>query len=250
MSGVTDKKERLQKIMAATGKYSRREAEELVGDGAVTINGKVANLGDKAIPGKDHIKVNGKLLKTNDEIIVVAYFKPREVLTTNDKDPKGEHRGSVMGSFATKIKANLKPIGQLDFDTEGLLLLTNNGDLIHRLTRSKTEVPRIYSVKIDGHLEDKKVRRLLGGIDIEGKRVRAAEVERIRQNEGKEWLKVTVTDARNRIIRKLFENVGHPVDKVQRIGFANVSISGINRGEFRFLDSKEIEELRKIAGLV
>jgi pseudouridine synthase len=237
---------RLQKILSEAGLASRREAESMIRDGEVTINGRVAQLGDKALPGKDHIKVRGKLLRVMPSKVVIAFFKPRGVSATVS-DP--HNLGGTIWEYLGRAKEKVFPVGKLDKDTEGLLLLTNDGELSERLTKAKFEVPKVYTVKIDGHLEDKKQRRLKAGVAVENSKVRVADLVPMRGSEGKQWLRVTLTEPRNRLIRKIFEAVGHPVDKVRRESMAGVTLKGLERGEWRYLSEKEISDLRKFVGL-
>jgi 23S rRNA pseudouridine2605 synthase len=243
---------RLQKFIADAGLASRREAEALIRDREITINGKIAKLGDKVNPGKDHVKVRGKLVVRVPGKVVIAFYKPRGITATirpEQKDGADQVAGTIW-EFLGRAKERIKPIGRLDTDTEGLLLLTNDGDLGDRLNKAKFEVPKLYSVKIDGHLEDKKINRLLKGLLVEDTRVKALNISDGRVTEGKQWLRMTITDPRNRIIRKMFEAVGHPVDKVQREAFADITLKGLDRGQWRYLSDDEVLELRKFVGLV
>lgn len=234
--------ERLQKILAQAGLASRREAEAMIRAGEVTINGKLAQLGDKAIAGKDHIKVRGKLLlfaAASAHKVVVALNKPRGMSSQLVE----------LRRLLPKVREKIFPIGNLDTDAEGLLLLTNDGELAQRLTRAKFEVPQVYMVKIDGHLEDKKIARLTRGLMIEGRRTKPVRVLPMRQLEGKQWLNLTTTEPQNRLVRKLFENVGHPVDKVRREQFAGIGLKGLDRGAYRYLLPDELTRLRQWVGL-
>jgi pseudouridine synthase len=141
------------------------------------------------------------------------------------------------------------PIGRLDTDAEGILLLTNDGELAQRLNKPKYEVPKVFLVKIDGHLDEKKIKRLQFGIKIEDFKTRPIQVEKIKETAGKQWLKVTVTDTQNRIIRKVFENVGRPVDKVMRESFGPISTEGMVRGQYRYLSPQEVSKLRNFVGM-
>ena len=231
------------------GLASRREAEALIKEGSVTLNGKIAQLGDQAIPGEDHVKVNGKLIKWDKapRKVVIALFKPRGILADRPVDQVID-RGTVY-DMLSKVKEKVQPVGSLDSDNEGLMLLTNHGDLAARLTRSKYEIERKFSLKVDGHLIEKKLRRLGFGIKIENKKVSIQNIKITRKLEGKEWIVATTTQPQNRMIRKLFESVGHPVDKVRFETFGPITLKGLKRGEWRFLDSKEIEDLEKLVGL-
>lgn len=238
---------RVQKILADAGLGSRREAEKWIALGEVTINGKIAKLGDKAFPGKDHIKLRGKLLFKSPNKVVVALFKPRLILSNRPVDQL--HMQGTIFDLIEKIKEKVMPVGRLDTDAEGLILMTNDGDLAQRLNKAKYEVPKTFTVKIDGHLEEKKIRRLEAGLMIEGERLSPVTVVSIKRSEGKEWLKVTTTDPRNRIVRKAFEGVGHPVDKVRRDSFGGIELGKMVSGQYRYLTSDEVRKLRVWVGL-
>jgi 23S rRNA pseudouridine2605 synthase len=238
---------RVQKIIADAGICSRREAEEIIKSGDVTINGKVAALGSKAVAGKDHIKVRGKLLVFAAKKVVIALFKPRDLLSFLPVDARNGE-GTVY-SLLMPVKERVIPIGRLDKDTEGLLLLSNDGELAHRLTAPKFEVPKVYKVKIDGHLDEKREKRLLAGVRVDGKKIKVSSVRKFRETEGKEWIEIKTTESQNRIIRRLFEAVGRPVDKVRRTSFCGVSTKGLERGEWRFLSREEVLKLYEFVGM-
>jgi 23S rRNA pseudouridine2605 synthase len=238
---------RLQKILADHGISSRRGSEDLIAAGEVTINGKVARLGDKAVAGVDHIKVRGKLLKMNVELVVYALFKPRGfVCQISDGAQTAE---GTVHELVSGINIKLIPVPKLDKDAEGLVLLTNDGDLAERINRPKFEVPKTYEVKIDGSLDDSRQKRLLNGVPVEGKRIKVSELRILKTSMGKQWVHIATTDSQNRQIRKLFEAVGRPVDKVKRIQIGEVRLGGLDRGSFRRLRKEEIEKLYAFVGL-
>jgi 23S rRNA pseudouridine2605 synthase len=252
MSTQTSQGLRVQKIIADAGLASRREAEEWIELGDVTINGRVAKLGDKAVPGVDHIKVNGKLMHFGQKRVVIAFYKPRGVLSHKIADEKDERRhfeGGTVFEYLHGVRERVFPVGQLDKDAEGLLLLTNDGELAQRLNQERYEIPKIYKVKIDGHLDDSRVKRLSGRFKVEEKVLKLLDIRPLKELEGKQWIRVKITNTQNRVIRKMFEAVGRPVDKVRRMSFAGVSINGLERGEFRYLGGEEIRELYKSVGL-
>lgn len=247
---------RLQKIIADTGRHSRREAEALIEEGSVTLNGKIAKLGDRAQPGKDHIKINGKLLLINplEEKSYIVFFKPRGVFCSARPkvEPRKEEKASEGGTiweYLRRVPPKVRPVGQLDVDSEGVLLLTSDGELSDRLLKHKFRVPRIYSVKVDGHPDPKKLRRLERGLKIENTRVNVEAIEVTSSTGGKTWFDVTLIDPRTRLIRKLFESVGHPVDKVCRESFGGVNLKGLKRGDWRYLNPPEIKRLKECVGL-
>ena len=240
--------ERLQKIIAAAGFGSRRESETMIAMGEITINGRIAKLGDKADLAKDHIKIRGKLLQSKGpERVVVAIYKPRGILSQKPAEATND-QGTVF-DLMVRIKERVFPVGRLDSDTEGLLLLTNDGELAQRLNKAKYEVPKTYTVKIDGHLDSLKIKRLEHGLKIEGERLKAFTVESIKRSDGKEWLKVSTTDPRNRVVRHAMEGVGRPVDKVRRESFAGISLKGMARAQYRYLSPEEVRKLREWVGL-
>jgi 23S rRNA pseudouridine2605 synthase len=240
---------RLQKLLSDHGIASRREAERMVAAGEVTVNGRVAKVGDKAIPGKDHVKVRGKLLQTGKgiETVVIALFKPRDMLSQRSDDAMAE-KGTIF-DLLPRERRKVLPIGRLDKDAEGIILLTNNGDLLNRLLQGKYEVPKVYSVKIDGHLDASRIRRLGFGVKVEDERTKPFTVEVTKGSDGKEWVRVTTTETRNRIVRKAFESVGRPVDKIRRDAFAGITLRGLQRSEFRYLTPAEVHDLKKWVGL-
>lgn len=240
---------RLQKILSQMGLGSRREAETWIQNGEVTLNGQIAKLGDQAIPGVDHVKVRGKLIQwqKSPRKVVVAVYKPRGLLCDRPVDQIID-RDTIYDLIRT-VKERVYPIGRLDSDTEGLMLLTNHGDLKARMTKSKYEIERRYMVKVDGHMIEKKLRRLNYGVPVEGKKVALKEIRFTRQLDGKEWLVAITTEPQNRMIRKIFEAVGHPVDKVRLESVGPISIKGLKRGEFRYLSPEEIETLEELVGL-
>ncbi|MEO5666500.1 MAG: pseudouridine synthase [Bdellovibrionota bacterium] len=243
---------RVQKIIADAGMASRREAEKWIEMGDITINGKVASLGDKALPGKDHIKVRGKLMHFNQKRVVIALFKPRDLLShkINDVNEERQVDSGTIFELLVGVKERVFPVGQLDKDAEGLLLLTNDGELAQRLNQERYEIPKVYKVKIDGHLDESRLKRLQGGrFKVEEKLLKLLDIRPLKELEGKQWIRVKITNTQNRIIRKMFEAVGRPVDKVRRMSFAGVSINGLNRGEFRYLLPDEIAALYEVVGL-
>src|SRR5690242_6567812 len=238
--------ERLQKIIAAAGIASRRKAEELIQSGLVTVNGTtVTELGSKADPETDSIRVNNKLLKGPERHEYVALNKPRGYVTTVS-DPEG--RPTVMEFVRTK--ARLYPIGRLDFNSEGLLLLTNDGDLAHKLMKAASHIPKTYLVKLAGQPQEEQLRRLRGGVTIAEerdpkRRVRTAPAQiRVIKEAENPWLEVTLHEGRNRQIRKMFEEIGHHVEKIRRVRYGPLELD-LPPGESRPLSGKEISLLQR-----
>jgi 23S rRNA pseudouridine2605 synthase len=239
--------ERLQKIMAAAGVASRRKAEELITSGRVKVNGQVVTeLGTKADAEQDHIRVDGKLLQGPERYTYIALNKPKGYVTTVS-DP--EKRPTVM-DLVRGVKARVYPVGRLDWASEGLLLMTNDGALANGLMKAESHVPKVYVVKVAGQPEEGKLEKLRRGVSIAekgGRRMRTApaKVQLIREADNP-WLEVTLVEGRNRQIRKMFEEVGHHVEKIRRVKFGPLSLD-VPPGEFRNLTLKEVAQLKAAA---
>ena len=241
---------RLQKILAAAGLASRREAEMLISAGEVTVNGKVARLGDKADAEKDHIKVCGKLIKNQENKVVVALFKPRDVwCTTRPLTNEDEKIKATVFDLIPRIKERVLPVGKLDADSEGIVLLTNDGELSRRLLDTKYEVPKTWRFKVDGHVEDKKLNYLSTGMKVEGKRVKVNGLSVEKFLDGKMWVQIETSEVQNRLLRKALEKLGHPIDKAQRLSFGGIDIRGMTRGQYRYLKPDEVKKIKTWVGL-
>jgi 23S rRNA pseudouridine2605 synthase len=239
--------ERLQKIIAAAGVASRRKAEELITSGRVQVNGKmVTELGTKADPEQDHIRVDGKLLRGPERYSYIVLNKPKGYVTTVS-DP--EKRPTVM-DLVRSVRGRVYPVGRLDWASEGLLLLTNDGELANALMKASSGVSKTYVVKVAGQPEESKLEKLRRGVSIAekgGRRVRTApaKIKLIREGDNP-WLEVTIVEGRNRQIRKMFEEVGHHVEKIRRVQYGPLSLD-VPPGEFRSLSLEEVAKLKKAA---
>ncbi|MEK6725101.1 MAG: pseudouridine synthase [Deltaproteobacteria bacterium] len=235
--------ERIQKIMAQGGIASRREAERLILDGRVTLNGKVVEeLGTKADTEKDYIKVNGRLITRPEPKTYIMLFKPRGYVTTS-KDPEG--RPTVM-ELLEKVKVRVFPVGRLDYDTEGLILCTNDGDLAHRLQHPSHEIPKTYLVKVDGVPTQDGIVKLRNGIKLKDGMTAPARVKIIKKAEANSWLEIIIHEGRNRQIKRMFEAIGHSVIKLKREGLAFLSLGDLKPAEYRHLTAEEIKKLKEI----
>ncbi len=238
---------RIQKIISQAGVASRREAERLIRAGAVSVNGEiVTEMGTLADPARDAIKVRGKLLSRREEPVYLALNKPRNVLTTM-RDEEGKDRPTVAELLPPK-RRRVFPVGRLDFDAEGLLLLTNDGDLANRLTHPSNEIPRIYEVKVKGAPGEKAQRRLnrmAGGKDSpspESVRIRVMS----RKAERNTWLRIELREGKHHQVKEMCEAVGHPVLKLVRRSFGGITMRGLARSEIRTLSEKEVAHLKAI----
>jgi 23S rRNA pseudouridine2605 synthase len=241
--------ERLQKIIAHAGFASRREAEAMIREGRVTVNGKVVTeLGTKASPGRDHIKVDGKLITRPETHRYILLYKPREVTSTVN-DPEG--RKTVI-DLVKGVRERIYPVGRLDYQSEGLLLLTNDGDLAYKVSHPKHGSVKTYHVKVRGVPEERIIGKLERGITIEGKRTVPCEIERMKttgrstgrgEDEGNTWYEVRLREGRNQQIRKMFKAVGHPVSKLRRVAIGPIADPKLSAGEWRELTKNEVKML-------
>jgi pseudouridine synthase len=237
--------ERLQKLMARSGIASRRASEQLILDGEVTVNGRVVTeLGTKADPDKDHIKVRGKLLQFKTPPVYAMLHKPKGYVTTMS-DPEG--RPTIV-DLIRGLRGRVFPVGRLDFDTEGLLLLTNDGELANALMHPSGEVPKVYAVKIKGKATDEEIAKLeAGGIYLGPGRSAPCRVRRMRQAEQNEWLEITLHEGKKRQIRVMLERLDHSVLKLIRTHYAGIPLGTLPRGEARLLTPAEIKRLKTLA---
>lgn len=236
--------ERLQKIIAAAGIASRRKAEELISGGHVKVNGTViTELGTKADAEVDHIRVNGKLLQGAQFHVYLLLNKPKGYVTTVS-DP--ENRPTVM-QLIRGVKNRVYPVGRLDYASEGLLLLTNDGTLANKLMKASSQVPKTYVVKVAGVPAESALEKLRGGVSIttkDGKRVRTAPATiRLVKESANPWYEVTLIEGRNREIRRMFEKVGHHVEKIKRVRYGPLTLD-VPPGRFRPLTLQEVDRLR------
>jgi 23S rRNA pseudouridine2605 synthase len=236
--------ERLQKIIAAAGVASRRTAEKLISSGAVQVNGTVVTeLGSKADPETDHVRVNGKLLQGAQRHTYLLLNKPKGFVTTMS-DP--EKRPTVM-DLIRGVKGRVYPIGRLDYASEGLLLLTNDGELAHRLMKAASHVAKTYVVKVSGTPKEEAIAKLRAGVSIatdDGKRVKTGPaLVRVVKEAANPWYEITLVEGRNRQIRRMFETVGHHVEKIKRVRYGPLTLD-VPPGKFRSLTLREIEKLK------
>jgi 23S rRNA pseudouridine2605 synthase len=235
---------RLQKIISQAGVASRRAAEKLIEDGRVTVNGEtVREMGTKADPTRDDIRVDGRRIKSAERSRYILLNKPAGYVTTRS-DP--QRRRTVI-DLLHGVKEYVYPVGRLDYDTQGILLLTNDGDLAAKLTHPRHEVDRTYEAYVSGMPDDEAIERLRRGIPLDGRRTRPADVVLVNKGRrvGAGVLIITIREGRNRQVRRMLEAVGHPVQSLRRIRFGPLGDSGLKPGEWRDLSEVEVEKLKK-----
>ncbi|MFC5403859.1 pseudouridine synthase [Cohnella soli] len=237
--------ERLQKVLANAGVASRRKCEELIASGKVTVNGEVVTeLGRKADPDTDVIAVAGKPIKKESKIYMM-FNKPKGVITSVT-DPKGR---SVVTDYIKDVKERLYPVGRLDYDSEGLLLLTNDGDLAHKLTHPRHHVPKTYHATVERVPHGNALERLKKGIKLEDGMTAPAEVEYYDIDpDGKfATISITIHEGRNRQVRRMFDAIHHPVTRLKRISFGGLHLNNLQRGKHRKLTAEELGKLQAFA---
>ena len=233
--------ERLQKILSRAGIASRRKAEQIIQEGRVTVNGAVVTeLGSKADLESDHVKVDGKLLHTPSHLIYLALNKPNNVMTTV-YDPQG--RPTVM-EFLHGVKQRVYPVGRLDYHSEGLLLMTNDGELANAITSASTHMPKTYLVKINGPLTPAQEQQFREGVPLGGRRTAPAGLKLTRRAQNP-WYEVRLIEGRKNQIREMFKHFGRLVEKLKRVQIGFLELGPIKPGEFRHLTPGEVERFRK-----
>ncbi|MBI2213709.1 MAG: rRNA pseudouridine synthase [Acidobacteria bacterium] len=240
--------ERLQKIIAKAGIASRRRAEEMIRSGLVTVNGRViTELGTRADSKSDHVKVDGKLITRPEKLRYILIYKPRQVMTTVN-DPEG--RPTVV-DMVKGVKERVFPVGRLDFQSEGLILLTNDGELAFKVSHPKHGSVKTYHVKVRGVPQERIIEKLSRGITLDGKRTAPCEISRLRttgrgEDEGNSWFEVKLREGRTQQIRKMFSAVGHPVVKLRRVAIGQVRDATLEAGQWRDLTPREVRLLAAV----
>ncbi len=238
---------RLNKFLAQCGLGSRRKADELIESGKIYVNGnRVTGLGSRIIPGKDKVEYRGKEVKRFHLLEYFAYYKPRNVMVTR-MDPQG--RETIYDALKNKgfDIEHLNYVGRLDFASEGLLLLTNDGDLIHALTHPRFQIKKVYRVKIDRPLDNQDRQKLIDGIESKGQVLHAREVREISEvtEQRKQfWYELDLYEGKNRQIRRMFEALGILIGRLRRIQFGSVKLGEMKPGEIRPLSEREISSLK------
>src|SRR5579859_51229 len=233
--------ERLQKLMAQAGIASRRHAEALITEGRVTVNGDVAKVGDKADLATDDVRVDGSRLRVQEQRVYLVINKPKGVVTAvsaQEQEPRRTVRDLV------PLKGHLYPVGRLDVDSEGLVLLTNDGELAQKLSHPRYEHPKVYEVALAGNVPDEALDIWRRGIVLDDGPTKPVEVRVTGRDKEITWVKVTMQEGRKRQIRRIASLLGYPVRKLVRVQFDTLTLGGLKSGDWRYLNESEIAKLQ------
>ena len=239
---MKDNKIRLQKHLSACGIASRRKAEELIEQGKVRVNGRIASLGDKVDPKRDKVTVRGKNVVPVTQKVYIMLHKPRGYVTTLSDEFDRKSVADLVKDVGVKVF----PVGRLDRDSEGLLIMTNDGELANIITHPSSHVNKTYRVTVGGAVDDDQIKKLCEGVVIDGKKTLPCDVFVVERREDRTVLNFIIQEGRNRQIRKMFEAVENNVDFLKRIKIGDLTLSGLNRGEVRKLTDREIDYLLNI----
>lgn len=234
---------RLQKYMAKCGIASRRKSEEIILEGRVKVNDIVVKeLGMTINPKKDIVKVDNEIIKLEENKIYIMLNKPKGYVTT----VKDKHSEKIVLDLINGVKERIYPVGRLDVDTTGLLLLTNDGDLVYKLTHPSYEIPKKYIALVKGIPNNKKLYKFRKGLKIDGRMTAEAYIKILKRNRDTSLLEISIHEGRNRQVRKMCKYIGHPVIQLERVAIGKLELGNLGIGEWRYLTSKEIEYLKKL----
>lgn len=234
---------RLQKFIANSGVTSRRKAEELILEGRVKVNGNIVNkLGTKIDSENDIVEVDGKKIEIVKKKIYVLLNKPEGYVTTL----KDSHNDNIVLDLIKGINQRLFPVGRLDKDTSGLLIMTNDGDLAYKLTHPSNGVWKKYIVLVKGHPSKEKIEKMRKGIYIDGRKTSKAYVKLIKKHDRTSVLEISIHEGRNRQIRKMCKSIGHPVISLKRVAIGKIELNGLKKGKWRYLTDEEVNYLKSI----
>ncbi|PKN64572.1 MAG: pseudouridine synthase [Deltaproteobacteria bacterium HGW-Deltaproteobacteria-15] len=237
---------RLNRILSLAGAASRRKADELIQAGRVTVNGKqVREPGTRAVWGEDNIKLDGRDVRKPSERIYILLNKPFGVVSSL-RDPE---KRPVVSDLVKGVGERVYPVGRLDFDTMGLLILTNDGDLAHRLAHPRYHVPRTYKVTVEGSISNESLDSLRKGVVLEDGFSGPSKVTSIQRSAGRSMIRMTITRGRSRMVRRMVEAAGHKVIHLLRTGFGSLELGNLKVGAYRFLETDEVESLKRLVGL-
>ena len=238
--------ERLQKIIAKCGIASRRKAEEMIMEGLVKVNGVKAEIGMKADLSRDHIKVNGKLINKVEPKVYLIFNKPPQCITAMI-DPE---KRSTVKDYLQRVKTQVFPVGRLDYNSEGLLIITNDGDLTNAILHPRNKIPKTYRVKVNEIPDESDIAKLEKGIRLDDGITKPAKVRIVEKLKANSWLDITIHEGKKRQVRRMFDRIGHSVIKLIRIRINGLHLTGLKPGEFRYLTTEEVEKLKKETGVI
>lgn len=231
---------RLQKYLAGCGVASRRKAEEIIVEGRVSVDGKVITaMGAQIDPATQEIRLDGKLVTAHDDLLYILLNKPQGYVTTMS-DPQGR---PIVTSLLSGIKARLFPVGRLDLDTEGALILTNDGELAQKIQHPSYEVTKTYEAQVLGRPSEKMLQRLAQGILLEGKKTAPASLMLIARQSGTSSIRITIHEGRKRQVKKMFQAIGHPVVHLKRIAYGHLFLQGLATGKYRILTPEDLKKI-------
>jgi pseudouridine synthase len=237
---------RLNKFLAQAGITSRREADIMIAEGRIKVNGRVVKvLGYKIDDEKDRVEVDGRRVEREEGLVYLMLNKPPGYLVTL----KDNFQRPTIRQLLPSLSQRVFPVGRLDYDSSGLLLLTNDGELAFRLTHPRFRIPKAYLVEVRGEPGPSELSRLEKGIYLDGKKTAPAKIAQIRSDLKKSLFKVEIYEGRKREVRRMFQAVGHKVLQLQRINFAGLKLGNLKAGKWRYLTRKEVDSLKKLAAL-
>ena len=238
--------ERLQKYLASAGVASRRASETLIKEGRVSVNGKiVTELGTKVTPGVDKVLVDGKPVQQEEELVYILMNKPAGYVTT----VKDTHDRMTVMDLLTDVPYRVFPVGRLDFETEGLLLFTNDGEFAYRMTHPKFKMVKTYVATVQGNVTDERLAMLRNGVQLEDGMTAPAQVNIIRRENHKTVVEIAIHEGRNRQVRRMFKAVKNPVLELKRISIGPLTLKGVGVGEYRYLQGAELKKTGQRLGL-
>lgn len=243
--GVGGRAVRLNRFLAMAGVAARRKADALIRDGKVTVNGEVVTeLGTQIATERDAVAVAGRVVRLPEEFLYILVNKPKQCLSS-----VSDERGRRVVTDLVKVKERVYPVGRLDYDTEGLLLLTNDGELAHRLTHPRFGIERIYEVWVEGSFTEADLKALRDGVALSDGAAIPTRVNIISHLPGATVLELALKEGRKREVKRMLNEVGHRVRRLRRVAFANLRLGGLGEGSYRFLSEEEVSGLKGAAGV-
>ena len=235
---------RLNKFLAQAGVASRREVDKMIAEGRIKVNGQVVQvLGHKIDDEKDRVEVDGRRVEREEGLVYLMLNKPQGYLVTL----KDNFQRPTIQQLLPSLKQRIFPVGRLDYDSSGLLLMMNDGELAYRLTHPRFKVPKVYLAKVMGEPDPSELARLEKGIYLDGKKTAPAQIAQVKSDPKKSLFKIEIFEGRKREVKRMFQAIGHKVLHLQRIGFGSLRLGSLKAGKWRYLTRKEIDTLKKQA---